>query len=246
MQSNSMLRNRFFVLCALLLLVTIAASRLGAQGSTATIVGTVTDSSGAAVAGASVQAKNTGTGIAQTVASDSQGRFRFSNLGIGDYEVQSSSTGFQTVVRKLTLTIGSEPVVDFSLPVGQSQQTVTVDSQVSLVETQSTAIGALVEGTQMRELPLNGRNYTQLLALEPGVTQIVAGAPAADIAFSEARIILSRFQDDLSEKSVDLFGPREENVQIGVEKRSCMPSPGCISDCCCVRSAFISTPTREQ
>jgi len=184
MQLNSTLWNRFFALCALLLLVTLAASRLEAQGSTAAIVGTVTDSSGAAVAGASVQAKNTGTGIAQSVASDSQGRFRFSNLGIGDYEVQSSSTGFQTVVRKLTLTIGSEPVVDFSLPVGQSQQTVTVDSQVSLVETQSTAIGALVEGTQMRELPLNGRNYTQLLALEPGVTQIVAGAPAAGSSFA--------------------------------------------------------------
>ena len=107
------------------------------------------------------------------------------NLNIGTYEVQVSNAGFQTVVHGgITLTIGGEPVVDFQLPVGQAQQTVNVEGQVSTVETQSTAIGSLVEGTQMRELPLNGRNYTQLVALEPGVTQIVAGAPASGSSFA--------------------------------------------------------------
>jgi len=175
----------WLAIVAACLLSIVCANRLRAQVSTATIVGTVTDSSGAAIVGAMVQVKNAGTGITQRVATDGQGRYRVANLDIGNYELQVSNAGFQTVVRGgITLTVGSEPVVDFSLPVGQGQQTVTVESQVSAVETQSTAVGALVEGAQMRELPLNGRNYTQLVALEPGVTQIVAGAPAAGSSFA--------------------------------------------------------------
>ena len=85
--------------------------------------------------------------------------------------------GFSTVDRPgVTLTVGAEPVVDFALPVGQQTQTVTVSGEVSQVETQSTAVGALVESKQISEIPLNGRNFTQLLVLAPGVTQIPLGA----------------------------------------------------------------------
>lgn len=159
------------------------APRLEAQ-ATANIIGTVTDSSGAAITDAAVQVRNVGTGITQGTVSDDQGRYRVPDLQIGDYEVQAAKTGFQTVVRRgVTLTVGSQPVVDFALPVGQAQQTVTVESEVSQVETQSTAVGALVEGKQVRDLPLNGRNFTQLLTLAPGVTQIPLGAPGAGSTF---------------------------------------------------------------
>src|SRR5207237_141453 len=78
--------------------------------------------------------------------------------------------GFQTMVhRGITLAVGSESVVDFSLPVGQQQQTVTVEGQASQVETTSAAVGNVVSSIQMRDLPLNGRNYTSLLTLAPGV-----------------------------------------------------------------------------
>src|SRR5207249_11053660 len=70
------------------------------------------------------------------------------------------------------LPICSNPVVDFKLPVGETRETVVVAADVSQVETQSTAFGALVEGKQITELPLNGRNFTQLVTLAPGVTQI--------------------------------------------------------------------------
>ncbi len=171
-------------LCAIALLA-ITPLLLYGQASTATIVGTVSDASGGAIVGAMVQVKNVGTGVVQNTVSDAQGRYRVPNLNIGEYEVRVSNTGFQTVVHGgIVLTVGSEPVVDFSLPVGQAQQTVTVEGEVSSVETQSAAVGALVEGTQMRQLPLNGRNYTQLIALEPGVTQIVQGAPAAGSSFA--------------------------------------------------------------
>lgn len=139
---------------SLLFVVVLGAAHLQGQASTATIVGTVTDPSGAAISGAAVEVKNTGTGIVRSTTADSQGRYRVPDLIIGNYEVQASSTGFQAVNRTgITLTVGSEPVVDFNLQVGQAQQAVTVEGEVSSVETQSAAVGALVEGTQMRELP---------------------------------------------------------------------------------------------
>lgn len=184
-----MSKRKFFgqvsvgAICAGLLTSFAGVARLDAQ-ATATIVGTVTDATGAVIAEATVQVRNVGTGIAQTTASDAQGRYRVPDLLIGEYEVQAAKAGFQTVVRRgVTLTVGSQPVVDFSLPVGQAQQTVTVESEVSQVETQSTAVGALVESKQISQLPLNGRNFTQLLILAPGVTQIPQGAPGAGSTF---------------------------------------------------------------
>ncbi len=182
---NGLRSGRWLTILAAGVLFSIPVNRLWAQASTATIVGTVTDSSSAAIVGATVQVKNVGTTITQNTTTDAQGRYRVPNLNIGSYEVQVSNPGFQTIVHGgITLTVGAEPVVDFSLPVGQGQQAVSVEGEISTVETQSTAIGALVEGTQMRELPLNGRNYTQLVALEPGVTQIVQGAPAYGSSFA--------------------------------------------------------------
>ena len=178
---SSIRQNVSLVIALLAGIVSVQSSHAQA---TASIVGTVTDASGAVIAEAAVQARNTGTGIAQATVTDGQGRFRLPDLQIGEYEVQAAKTGFQTVVRRgVTLTVGSQPVVDFSLPVGQAQQTVTVESEVSQVETQSTAVGALVEGKQVRDLPLNGRNFTQLLTLAPGVTQIPLGAPGAGSTF---------------------------------------------------------------
>ena len=179
--------NLFFqrkvTLGLLLLAGSIGVSYLDAQ-ATGSISGTVTDNSGAAMADAAVQVKNLGTGIVQSVSSDAQGRYTLPDLAIGEYDMQAAKAGFQTVLRKgVTLTVGAQPVVDFNLPVGQSQQTVTVQAEVSQVETQSTAVGALVEGKQIIDLPLNGRNFTQLLTLAPGVTQIPLGAPGAGSTF---------------------------------------------------------------
>ena len=163
----------FCALIAILAVSFCAVRRLDAQGATATIPGTVTDASGAAVPDANVQVKNTATGASQTTTSDAQGRFRVPDLGVGDYEVQASKMGFQTSVHKgITLAVGSQTVVDFSLQVGQQQQTVTVEGEVSAVETTNAAIGVYTSEEQMRELPLNGRNFEQLIQLAPGVTTV--------------------------------------------------------------------------
>jgi outer membrane receptor protein involved in Fe transport len=156
------------------------AGRLNAQGATASISGTVLDSSGAAIPAAALEIRNTGTGAKQETATDSQGRFLFPDLAIGDYEIQASRTGFQTVVRKgITLDVGRAPVVDFQLPVGSAEQTVNVDSAVSQVETTTSSVSSLVNQTQMRELPLNGRNFEQLVLLAPGAVAYTAGPVSA-------------------------------------------------------------------
>ncbi len=160
-------------LAVAVVLIGLCGASLRAQSSTATIVGAITDSSGATVAGASVTVKSVETDVTQSTSADAQGRFRVPELRVGNYEVQASQSGFQTVVRKgITLTVGSEAVIDIVLPVGQSQQTVTVEAQASQVDTTSVAVASLVESTQMRELPLNGRNFEALMTLAPGVQSL--------------------------------------------------------------------------
>ena len=169
----------FSILLLLAATFSIGTVRLAAQGSTATILGNVADASGGAIAEAAVSVKNVGTGVTQSTVTDTQGRYVVPNLEIGDYEVQTSKTGFSTVIRKgITLTVGSQNVVDFALAVGAQAQTVTVEAQAVQVETTTSTVAALIDTRQMRELPLNGRNFEQLIQLSPGVS-IVTVAPNA-------------------------------------------------------------------
>jgi len=166
-----------FALAVVLIIAGFGVRRLNGQAATATIQGIVTDQSGAAVPGATVQLKNTGTGAAQTTTSDAQGRFAVPDLAVGTYDVQASKMGFSTVVhRGITLAVGAQPVVNFSLPIGQQAQTVTVEGEVAQVETTTASVGSAVNETQMRELPLNGRNFEQLIQITPGVSTVAGNA----------------------------------------------------------------------
>ena len=179
-----MLNSRNFrLVCALALsvglLVGVSDIRLAAQGTTGTILGTVTDASGGAVPEAMVTLTNTGTNATQTVTSDAQGRYRVPDLPVGQYQIETKKNGFEAVVHTgITLDPGANIVVDFALRVGQVAQTVTVEGDVSQVETTSSAISTTVEPTQMRDLPLNGRNFEELILLAPGVVN-ETGAGAA-------------------------------------------------------------------
>ena len=157
-------RRRVWILIVVLAVFGIVSISAYGQALKATILGVVTDSSGAAVAGASISVKNIGTGILRTATTDDQGRYNVPDLDIGTYEVDAEKAGFKNFVHGgIELTVGSQVVVDVALQVGAAAQTVTVEGEVTQVDTTSAAIGSLVEGTQMRELPLNGRNYTCLL-----------------------------------------------------------------------------------
>ncbi len=150
------------------------------QGANATLLGTVTDVSGAVVPGASVQVTNVATGVSQTVKTDSQGRYTVVDLIVGNYEVRASAAGFQTVVRTgITPTVGSQTVVDIALSPGQQQQTVTVQAEASQVDVVSSTLSSTVSTQQIADLPLNGRNFTDLIAIAPGITTgNGVGAPA--------------------------------------------------------------------
>src|ERR1041385_4578489 len=147
-------RSRFLFLAGTIVaLVYPSVIPVAAQRSTATILGTVADSSGAAIPEATVQARNAETGATQSTISDSQGRYRIADLAVGEYQIQSEKTGFQTVVQKgVVLTVGGQIVVDLTLPVGQVTETVTVEGTVSQVETTSSTISTVVEQVQIREL----------------------------------------------------------------------------------------------
>ncbi|HWF37749.1 MAG TPA: TonB-dependent receptor [Candidatus Acidoferrales bacterium] len=155
---------------ALVLTMVVAVSSF-AQ-STSNIVGTVKDTTGAVIPGATVTVQNTETGLMRTVTSGSDGAFRVPAMPVGHYTVKFEKTGFKTETDQgLVLDVGQDLTVNASLSVGTSTQEVVVTGEAALVNTQETALGGLVNEQSIADLPLNGRNYIDLSLLQPGVTQ---------------------------------------------------------------------------
>ncbi len=137
---------------------------------TATITGSVKDTSGAVVPGTAITAKNLETGLTRTAETDERGNYRFAALPVGQYEVTAEKAGFKLAVRRgLTLVVGQQAVVDLALEVGAVEQTVTVTAAAPLVNTTLATTAGLVSQQQVKDLPLNGRSYDQLLTLNAGV-----------------------------------------------------------------------------
>ena len=144
-----------------------------AQVSGATLSGTVTDPSGAAVAGATVSIKNTSTGIVKETTTDAAGLYNVPNIPPAVYDVTTSATGFSTMVQTgITLRVGAQQTLNISLKVGEKSTSVTVTSEAPQVELTSSALSGQVNETTVRELPLNGRDWSSLSVLEPGVIGI--------------------------------------------------------------------------
>ena len=144
-----------------------------AQVSGATMSGLITDPSGAGIPNASVSIKNTGTGEVREVPTNGDGFYSAPNLLPGNYEVTITAQGFNKVVQKgITLTVGAQQALNLSLKVGQVSQTVEVTAAPPEVQTSSSTVSATVDARTVRELPLNGRDWTSLATLEPGVSQI--------------------------------------------------------------------------
>ncbi len=155
------------------LLVLLAVSNAYAQGVGGTITGTISDPSGAAVAGAEVSITNTDTGITTTVVTTSEGFYSVPNLVPGPYTVSAKASGFSTTaVSGVTLTVNAEKQINIALKVGQTSQTVEVTAAALTVELTSSSISEVVAGPQVRELPLNGRSWTDLAQLQPGVNAV--------------------------------------------------------------------------
>ncbi len=141
-----------------------------AQTDTATITGLVTDASGAAVAGASVQAINQATGLEHVAESNATGNYVITALPIGTYDLTATSEGFQTLFRpNVTLNAGTRARVDVELQVGSVSETVEVTADLPLLESETSSLGQAIENTTITQMPLNGRNYQELAVLSAGV-----------------------------------------------------------------------------
>ncbi len=169
------MRNGVYTSVAVLTFV-LSALTLGWASITGGISGVVTDSSGAVVSGAAVVAVNTQTGVKTTVKTDAKGFYNLPTLAIGTYDLEISHPGFRTYKQMgMVIDANSELRADASLEVGAASQTIEVRTDAVHVETQSTQMGEVITGTKMQAVPLNGRSYTDLLALQPGVSPYTAG-----------------------------------------------------------------------
>jgi hypothetical protein len=147
---------------------------VAAQVSGATLSGLISDPSGAGIPNADIAIKNVGTGEVRSVPTNGDGFYSAPNLLPGNYEVTITAQGFDKIVQKgVTLTVGAQQALNLTVRVGQVTQTVEVMAAPPEVQTSSSTISSTVDATTIRELPLNGRDWASLAALEPGVSSIV-------------------------------------------------------------------------
>src|SRR5215831_3313149 len=167
------MRSPFLSASALWLL----ATNIGfAQTDVATVLGTITDASGAVVPQAKLLLENMRTGVSASALSDGNGLYHFLDVRIGEYRVSAGAAGFKTVTTEpFTLTVAARQRVDISLQLGESSTTVTVNDAAAIIETDSSNRGHVVQHETIVDLPLNGRNYTDLALLAPGVRRPVVG-----------------------------------------------------------------------
>jgi outer membrane receptor protein involved in Fe transport len=169
MQFNLPTSFRFlsFLVCALLMLTALP---LHAQLSTATMFGTVTDPSGAAVPNATVSITQTDTGFVRTVTTNDAGAYRADFLPIGPYKITVEAPGFKKLERQgMTLTVTEQAQLDLSLAVGGTDQTIEVRAEVPLLNTGNSTLGRTISNVEIDNLPLVDRNVYTLLDLTPGV-----------------------------------------------------------------------------
>jgi Carboxypeptidase regulatory-like domain/TonB dependent receptor/TonB-dependent Receptor Plug Domain len=171
---SKIFRVRVFVIFAVMLWTSVLApGHSNAQVAGAMLKGTVTDPTGAYIPKAQVSIINVATGITRNVTTDATGDYAAANLRPGEYQIRVTATGFSVEVRSgITLTVGAQQVLDIEMHVGQMTQEIHVAGEAPTVELASSEISAEISSNTVRELPLNGRSWTDLATLQPGVTQI--------------------------------------------------------------------------
>jgi len=196
-----------FLVLALLLITSGALL----AGVTASISGTVTDPSGAVIAGATVVATDVDTGVAVTLTTNSQGFYSFQSLPLGKYRIDVTQAGFKAYVQTgLVLDVNSALVVDVSLQVGQATDKVEVSSAALHVDTESTQMGEVITGKEMTDVPLVTRSYTDLLALQPGVVPTASQMTGAFSGpFVSAGFAVPLVSGDLNSGALSVNGMRE-------------------------------------
>ncbi|HTW80547.1 MAG TPA: carboxypeptidase regulatory-like domain-containing protein [Terracidiphilus sp.] len=173
---NGMDRKKHWYLGLLVMLLSVAGfmpAVATAQQATATVNGVVKDPNGAAIPNAQVELTNVNTGVVRKTATNADGVYDFPSVVPGSYSMQVSSGGFAAVSQPpVTLEVGQTATFDFQLKVGSTSSTVTVNAAAPTLETSTSELGTVVSPKQMNDLPLNGRNFTQLLLITPGTVNL--------------------------------------------------------------------------
>lgn len=177
-------------------------------GTLGQISGKITDPSGAAIPHATITARNIATNAEQQVKANGQGFYAFTSLPVGGYEIIMQQSGFAKYRRTgIVINVDSALEVDATLQLGTSQQSVTVSESAVPVETSSTQLGQVIAGTVVRALPLNGRSYTDLLGLQPGVAPQTTIQPNSVIMTGVNTSIAP--SGDLNPGNISISGMRE-------------------------------------
>jgi len=167
------MRGVMLSIAALICIFTSVA--MGQTVASQQITGTVTDPSGAVVAGAHVLVTNNATGLSRTVTTNGDGLYTVLNLPVGTYTITTTMEGFKkSVIAGVVVDVGAAPAVPVALSLGQVGETVEVTAEATQIQTTTAQIGGVITSTEATQIQLNGRNYVQLLTLQPGVSQTVA------------------------------------------------------------------------
>jgi len=172
-------------------MLALAAMGLASAAVTGSISGTLQDETGATIPGATITATNTAQGNQIKASSDAKGFYSLPSLPVGRYDLEFDAPGFRPQKRTgLTIDTDSALSVNATLQVAEKIEEVTVESEVPVVETASTQMGEVIKGTQMTAVALNGRSYTDLLALQPGIVPMTTQQPES-IVMAGASVAIS-------------------------------------------------------
>jgi hypothetical protein len=214
---------RLLSACALVL----CATPCFAQFETATVVGTVRDSTGAVVPDAKVTLTNGDTGVSVERTSDANGNFEFFTVRIGEYVVAAEKPGFSiAVIDDVQVTVGARQRVDLTMTVGQLTETVNVSARTVMLETDTSERGQVISGEQTRALPLNGREYSQLALLAPGVraSPLQAGGREGSVNVNGLRSTFNNFLIDGVDNNA--YGTSNQ----GFSNQVMQPSPDAVEE----------------
>src|SRR5208282_1158134 len=174
------LGNNMNVVRNVLALIVLSCLSVSAQQITGNIRGVVTDPTGAVIQGASITARQAETGLSRTTTTDRNGSYVLLELPLGLYRLQVTAKGFQEYVQDgITLNVNETASVSPHLAVGSEKQQVVVSGDAPLIEPTVTSMGKVVQQRELEDLPLNGRNFSQLGLLQPGVVPLTPGIAEA-------------------------------------------------------------------
>jgi len=221
-----------WILLSLIAVFILTYSTVGFAQDMGTIIGLITDTSGAVIPGVKVTVANLEKGINRQMTTNSTGEYDAAKIPLGTYQVSAEAAGFQKLVRTgINLDVGQTLRVDLQLTVGQVTQEVTVTGGVTKVNTENASVSSVIGGNQVKELNLNGRNWMSLTVLVPGVAPMNENNfNPLHAGFGSSQLIVSFSGSRYNDSNVDLDGGNINNETGGGRNNVVFPVPDSIAE----------------